>query len=107
MGNLLTDKLETVVHRRVMNDGHSPITIVLDLKDDITDNRSFDDGNAAALNDRLSSVFGTAARAGDSPRRRMYFYIEELRGKVLFVLSGRADNREAYRAMKAIIHPSL
>lgn len=100
VGNLLTDWLETVHDWSVMNDGHSPITIVLDLKDDITDNRSFDDGNAAALNDRLSSVFGRRlARAGDFPARGDGWpYVEELRGKVLFVLSGRADNREAYRS---------
>ena len=56
-GNPNTDKLgswlRAVAAWSDANPRHAPITVALDIKDDLTDNRSFAEGNLARLNAEL------------------------------------------------------
>lgn len=75
--------------------GHEPITIVLDAKDDLTDNTA---GDLRDLNDRLKEIFGGRLftrqeldQLGGWPESH------NLRDRVLCVLSGNGGTRAAYR----------
>ncbi len=77
------------------NPEHEPITIVLDAKDDLTDNTEAD---LEVLNDRLVSAFGPRLfTRADFEQRGSWPDMEDLRGKVLCVLSGNGGSRAAYR----------
>lgn len=74
---------------------HAPLVVMLDLKDDLTDNPTYAAGGLTALNDELRSVFGTRLlRAEDYPAGAT---VDALRGRVLTLLSGDATTRAAYR----------
>lgn len=98
-GNPTTDSLrswlQTVATWSAANPHHAPIVLVLDLKDDLTGNRSYAHGNLARLNaellDRLPGLV-TAEQIGDRP----WPTIDALRGHVLAVLSGNLKTRLAY-----------
>lgn len=77
------------------NPGHEPITIVLDAKDDLTDNT---DADLEVLNRRLESMFGPRLfTREDFERHATWPDMDDLRGKVLCVLSGNGGSRAAYR----------
>jgi hypothetical protein len=90
------DWLAAVADWSESNREHAPITVVVDLKDDLTRSLSFDQGNPARLNHDLSTAFGerllTAASVGDAA----WPSIDELRGEVLVVLSGNEATRLGY-----------
>jgi len=98
-GNPRTDKL--VAWLRAIagwsddNPRHAPVTVALDIKDDLTDNRSFAEGNLARLNadlvDCLPRLF-TCERLGSE----LWPTVEALRGQAVVVLSGDAGTRVAY-----------
>ena len=74
---------------------HGPITLVLDLKDSLTDNRGPEHGNLGALNARLETALGdqlVAAADVDTP----WPPVDVLRGRILTVLSGDRGSRAAY-----------
>ena len=75
--------------------GHAPITIGLDLKDDLTDNRSFAEGNLSAMNDLLRRTFGERLLRADEIGTE-WPSVDTLRGRVIAVLSGDVGSRLAY-----------
>jgi hypothetical protein len=98
-GNPNTDKLgawlRAVAAWSDANPRHAPITVALDIKDDLTDNRSFAEGNLARLNaelvGRLPRLY-TSEQLGSDP----WPGVDDLRGEVIVVLSGEAQTRLAY-----------
>lgn len=93
--NLLHDWLNLIAAWSNANPTHAPLVVMLDIKDDLTDNTSFAAGNLAALNQELRTAFGgslltaSAYQAGST--------VDALRGKVLTLLSGDTGTREEYR----------
>ncbi|UBU15168.1 PI-PLC domain-containing protein [Nonomuraea gerenzanensis] len=94
--NLLRDWLEAIGAWSQQHPAAAPIVVALDVKDDLTDNPSYAAGNLAALNQQLTSVFGTRLlRAEDYPATAPT--VDALRGRVLAVISGDGGTRSAYR----------
>jgi hypothetical protein len=94
--NALRDWLRVVADWSAAHPAHAPLLVMLDLKDDLTDNPSFAAGNLTALNAELRGVFGARlllARdvAGALPT------VGALRGRVLTLLSGDVGTRAEYR----------
>ena len=79
----------------IANPGHEPITIVLDAKDDLTDN---DIADLEELNRRLESMFGARLfTRNDFEKHGSWPDVDQMRGRVLCVLSGNGGSRAAYR----------
>jgi hypothetical protein len=94
--NLLRDWLQTVSVWSAAHPTHAPLLVMLDLKDNLTDNTSFAAGNLAALNQELSDAFGSRLlMAKDVPAA--LGTIGSLRGSILSLLSGDAGTRTGYR----------
>jgi hypothetical protein len=94
--NLLRDWLQTVSTWSAAHPAAAPLLVMLDLKDELTDNTSFAAGNLAALNQELSDVFGSRLlRAGDVPGA--LGTVGSLRGRILTLLSGDPGTRTEYR----------
>lgn len=94
--NLLRDWLQTVSAWSAAHPTAAPIVVMLDLKDNLTDNPSFAAGDLAALNKELSDVFGSRLLpAADVPGK--LGTIGELRGRVLSLISGDGTTRTGYR----------
>lgn len=92
--NLLRDWLNAVAAWSAAHPAAAPIVVMLDLKDNLTDNPSYAAGNLTALNRELETAFGSrllrpTAYAGQS--------VDALRGKVLALLSGNGESRTEYR----------
>lgn len=93
--NNLRDWLAVVASWSAAHPAHAPLVVMLDLKDNLTDNGSYAAGDLAALNDELRSVFGTRLLpASEYPAGAT---VDALRGRVLALLSGDATTRAAYR----------
>jgi hypothetical protein len=94
--NLLRDWLRTVSDWSAAHPAAAPLLVMLDLKDDLTDNASYAAGNLAALNRELSDAFGsrllTAAQVTGALGT-----VGSLRGRVLTLLSGDPTTRSGYR----------
>jgi len=92
---LLRDWLGVVAQWSSDHPGHAPVTVVLDVKDDLTDNEA--GGDLEDLNQTLESVFGprlfTPEQLGTGP----WPDVSALRDRTLFVLSGRVGTRVYYR----------
>jgi hypothetical protein len=94
--NLLRDWLQTVSVWSAAHPTAAPLLVMLDLKDDLTDNTSFAAGNLTALNKELSDAFGSRLlMAKDVPGA--LGTIGSLRGRILTLLSGDAGTRTEYR----------
>ena len=98
-GNPRTDRLaawlQVIATWSAANRRHAPITVALDLKDRLTDNRSFAHGNLARLNQELLEAFEdlfAAEALGSGP----WPTLDALRGRVIVVLSGDEETRLAY-----------
>lgn len=76
---------------------HAPITLLLDLKDGLGGNRSFEDGDLFALNDTLEKIFGDKLLPSENIQHDAWPAISELRGRILTVLSGDEESRLSYR----------
>lgn len=74
----------------------APLTLGLDLKDDLTDNRSFAEGNLAHLNYAVRSAFGDRLFTPSALGSAAWPPVDALRGRVLVVLSGHARSRLRY-----------
>jgi len=93
--NLLRDWLNVINTWSVAHPEAAPLVVMLDLKDDLTDNPSFAAGNLAALNQELVTVFGPRLlRAEDYPASPPS--LDALRGRVLTLLSGNGKSRTEY-----------
>ena len=102
--NLLRDWLAVVNAWSARHPSAAPIVVMLDLKDDLTDNPSYADGNLAALNQELESAFGgRLLRARDYPANPD---VDALRGRVLTLLSGHGGTRTEYKR-DAGYHPAV
>ncbi|QKV80929.1 hypothetical protein [Amycolatopsis sp. Hca4] len=94
--NSLRDWLAVVNGWSVQHPAAAPIVVMLDLKDDLTDNPSFAAGNLTALNQELESVFGSRLlKAQDYPAAQPD--VDALRGRVLPLLSGDGGSRTEYK----------
>ncbi|MFD1048612.1 PDZ domain-containing protein, partial [Kibdelosporangium lantanae] len=75
---------------------HAPIVVMLDLKDDLTDNPNYSAGNMTALNQEITSVFGgKLLPAKDYPGALPS--VDALRGRVIVLLSGDGGSRTEYK----------
>ena len=94
--NNLRDWLAVVNTWSAAHPAAAPIVVMLDLKDDLTDNTSYAAGNLTALNQELESVFGSRLlQAKDYPAGQPT--VDALRGRVLPLLSGDAGTRAEYK----------
>jgi hypothetical protein len=90
--NALRDWLAVVAAWSGAHPAHAPIVVMLDMKDNLTDNPSFAAGNLTALNQELSGVFGAKLlQAKDYPTGLPS--VDALRGRVLTLLSGDGASR--------------
>ncbi len=94
--NNLRDWLAVVNTWSAQHPTHAPLIVMLDLKDDLTDNPSFAAGNLTALNAEFESVFGSRMLAAkDYPAGQPT--VDALRGRVLPLLSGDSGTRAEYK----------
>jgi hypothetical protein len=91
----LRDWLKTIADWHEAND-HAVLTIVLDLKSDLTDNETA--GDLEDLNARLEEAFGDSLFTRDDfDVTGAWPDTAELRNRVICVLSGNSNNRASYR----------
>jgi len=95
----LTGWLLTVAEWSLENEGHSPITVVLDMKDNVANNHRFSEGNLAALNNKIAATMDRQLLAALTvpPRGGGWPSVGELRGRILVVISGDEASRRGYR----------
>ncbi|GAA3227945.1 phosphatidylinositol-specific phospholipase C domain-containing protein [Nonomuraea helvata] len=94
--NRLRDWLNVINTWSAQHPTAAPIVVALDVKDDLTDNASYAAGNLAALNQELTSVFGSRLYwAKDYPASPPT--VDALRGRVLPLLSGDGQTRTLYK----------
>jgi hypothetical protein len=93
---LLTDWLSQVSQWSQQNPNHAPITLTLDIKDDLTDNINFANGDMGRLNNILIESFGTDLFE-PSILDETWPSIDELRNRILIVLSGHEESRQLYK----------
>lgn len=94
-GNQLRAWLTTVDSWSAAHPAAAPITVMLDLKDDLTTRNSYASGNFAALNQEIGDVFGPRlVRSLDT--HGPLGPVGPLRGHVLVLLSGSASARTGY-----------
>lgn len=92
----LRDWLETIADWSAQHANHGVITLVLDLKSDLTDNAGA--GDLEDLNAELEDVFGARLFTRDDyDVPKAWPETTALRNRVLCVLSGNGSNRAAYR----------
>lgn len=85
--------------------GHSPIVVMLDLKEEICWQPSFTEGNPAFLNAQLLRIFGDGLfRARDFSGK--WPLVSDLKGKVMVLFSGGYETRCEYRWERAL-HPAV
>jgi hypothetical protein len=94
-GNQLRAWLTTVDTWSATHPAAAPITVMLDLKDDLTTRTSYAAGNFAALNQEIGDVFGPRLDRGLDAHGPLGS-IGSLRGRVLVLLSGSAAARTGY-----------
>ena len=101
--NRLEDWLSVISGWSLANRDHAPINLLLNIKDDLTDNRSTSQGSLAALNSMVVSQFGERlfwARDHEG----VWPTVNALRGKVIVGLTGRetTSSRVAYLRDKGV-----
>ncbi len=93
--SLLTSWLRVVVSWSAAHPGHAPLTIILDSKDDLTENTN---GDLADFNSRLEEVFGACVFTREEfDGCGAWPDVDDMRGRVVGVLSGNGATRMAYR----------
>ncbi|MCK6550171.1 hypothetical protein L6R52_30330 [Myxococcota bacterium] len=93
----LADWLALIARWSERTPGHAPITLTLDLKDDLDENPSAADGDLGALNALLARAFGEKLFRADTLDAAPWPSVRALRGRVVVVLSGSESARIAYR----------
>lgn len=92
---VLEDWLRIIADWSDTHPGHVPITVGLDLKNNLAALTCRADGNLAALNDHVRNVFGDKlVMASDIDST--WPTVDALRGKVIVVMSGDTKSRIAY-----------
>ena len=104
-GTALTDWLDVVQTWRDDNPNHLPLTLGLDLKDDLFEASTFADGNLARLNQLVVDTFGDALFT-EADAASGWPDVESMRGRVLIVLSGNTSSRLGYRRVEGA-NPSV
>ena len=99
---LLRDWLEIIDNWSTQHPDHAPITITLDLKDNLTDNYSHATGSFSALNELLEDIFSEKL----VPVSSSLPSLGTLRGKIIIVLSGDETSRKLYKRDKGH-HPAI
>lgn len=94
--DLLHDWLDVVLQWTAANPGHAPLTLVLDLKSDLS-RASDGEGSLQDLQDEVLAAFGPALWPASAFDGR-WPEVGSLRGRVLVVLSGNQSSRKAYQA---------
>lgn len=102
--NLLSDWLNVVASWSADHPDHAPLVVMLDLKDNLTDNRSDAEGNLTALNRELRTAFGS--RLLPATEYTPDSTVDSLRGKVLTLLSGDRTTRLGYKRDQGA-HPAV
>ena len=93
---ILRDWLNVINTWSAQHPTAAPIVVALDVKDNLTDNPSYTAGEPAALNQELTSVFGSRLlQAKDYPASPPT--VDALRGRVLAVISGNGETRAQYK----------
>ena len=93
---LLGDWLGVIASWSNAHPGHGPVTVTLDAKDDLTDNDA--GGDLEDLNGILEAAFGARLfTRDDRDRDSGWRDTDQLRDRVLCVLSGAGSTRAAYR----------
>jgi len=95
VGLLLGDWLDLVVDWSKSNGEHAPITVVIDIKDNLTDNNSAEEGNLGALNVEMRERVGTRLWSPEDTRQG-WPQVYDMRGKILVQLSGDQLSRTRY-----------
>lgn len=90
-GDQLADWLEHIDGWSRAHPSHAPLILTIDLKDDLTDNRSFAAGNLSHLNHIMEQSLSTLFDASEP-----FDSVEDLRGRSLCVLSGDQGTRLSY-----------
>jgi hypothetical protein len=90
-GNQLRAWLTTVGAWSAAHPAAAPVTVMLDLKDDLTTRTSYAAGNFAALNEEIGDVFGSRL-----VRQGALGTVGSLRGRDIVLLSGSAAARGGY-----------
>jgi calcium-dependent phosphoinositide phospholipase C len=93
--NLLADWLTEIASWSSAHPEHAPLVVMLDLKDNLTDNHTDAEGNLTALNRELRNAFG--AQLLPPADYQPGTTVDALRGKVLPLLSGDQTTRLEYR----------
>jgi hypothetical protein len=94
----LQDWLGVIYEWSLEHPNHSLITVVLDIKDNLTDNHSYQEGNLAAINDLISNQF--SSHLLQSHDWNMDLTVAETRGKIQVILSGDRETRKMYKRDK-------
>ena len=85
---------------------HAPITVALDVKDDLSDNAA-GAGDLRFLNKQIREVFGGKLYTA-AGHRHAWPTTESLRGKIIIVLSGSRPTRQAYlRTIEPSTHEQI
>lgn len=92
----LTDWLAIVTTWHDAHPNHLPLTIGFDIKDPISSVATFEDGNLSRFNSLIATTFGPALLT-ESDVVDGWPTVEDLRGRILVVLSGDTASRLAYR----------
>ena len=95
---LLSEWLNLIKDWSDDNPGHSPITITLDLKDNLTDNENHENGNLSRLNAVISECLG--ADLFKAQGFTEWPSVSELNNKFIVVLSGDELSRKLYKRDK-------
>lgn len=92
----LRDWLDVILQWTLANPGHAPLTLVLDLKNNL--GKAADgQGSLQDLQDEVLAAFGPALWPA-SAFEGTWPTVDSLRGRVLVVLSGNQDSRKAYQS---------
>jgi hypothetical protein len=98
----LVDWLALVAEWSTAHPDHAPITLTLDLKDDLDDAGASSDGDLTALNALLAKTFGDALFRADTLDAAPWPSVRALRGRIITVLSGSETARIAYRGDRGV-----
>jgi hypothetical protein len=94
--NALHDWLALIAAWSLGHPSHAPITVMFDIKDDLSAAASYAAGNPAALNDEFTAAFGTQ-RVDPASVANGWPSVDALRGRVMVLLSGDPTTRASYR----------
>lgn len=96
--NLFSDWLQMIVQWSEANSPHAPITLGIDMKNDLAGNSSPQDGNLSALNNLVAENLGAKLYTSTQQTADGWPATVALDDRILVVLSGDEGSRKAYRS---------